>query len=103
MAPAGASTAVEPSGSLLASVAEEERDEDPHLQSKQALVSFLSMRGLQPTDEQMARIEHGVLPTSRLLPACSVGERRCGAHRRRWTRTSASARARVILACSVLS
>jgi hypothetical protein len=41
----------------MAAVAEEERDEDPHLQSKQALVTFLGMRGLQPTDEQMARIE----------------------------------------------
>jgi len=45
-----------PEGSVAA-VAPEERDEDPHLQSKQALVSFLCMRGLQPTDEQMARIE----------------------------------------------
>lgn len=40
-----------------AAVVPEARDEDPHLQSKQALVSFLSLRGLQPTDEQMARIE----------------------------------------------
>lgn len=45
-----------PEGSAAAA-APEARDEDPHLQSKQALVSFLSMRGLQPTDEQMARIE----------------------------------------------
>ncbi len=40
-----------------AAVVPEERDEDPYLQSKQALVSFLYMRGLEPTDEQMARIE----------------------------------------------
>lgn len=40
-----------------ATLAQEQQDEDPHLHSKQALVSFLSMRGLRPTDEQMARIE----------------------------------------------
>jgi hypothetical protein len=45
-----------PEGSTAAA-APEGRDEDPHLQSKQALVSFLWMRGLEPTDEQMARIE----------------------------------------------
>lgn len=45
-----------PEGSAAA-VVPEERDEDPHLHSKQALLSFLSMRGLHPTDEQMARIE----------------------------------------------
>jgi hypothetical protein len=38
-------------------VATDERDEDPHLRSKQALVTFLRMRGLVPTDEQIARIE----------------------------------------------
>jgi hypothetical protein len=43
-----------PEGSAAAP---EQRDEDPHLQSKQALVSFLFMRGLEPTDEQMVRIE----------------------------------------------
>lgn len=43
-----------PEGSAAAP---EERDEDPHLQSKQALLSFLCLRGLEPTDEQMARIK----------------------------------------------
>ncbi|MEZ4393264.1 MAG: DUF4259 domain-containing protein [Polyangiales bacterium] len=32
-------------------------DKDPHLQLKQALVTFLSMRGLHPTGEEMATIE----------------------------------------------